>query len=99
MDLGGTGLEFRVKKHEAIYQGKEVAPGVFVDNVYFEDEAESEMEGDLYQFDRVGRRDQFVFSLSLYLVGWIGMLTLFPFCFYRLFIRLLSLAEQDWETL
>ncbi|CED85520.1 Protein of unknown function DUF3292 [Phaffia rhodozyma] len=74
MDLGGTGLEFRVKKHEAIYQGKEIAPGVYVDNVYFEDEAESEMDGEVYQFEKVGRRDQ-------------------------IFIRILSLAEQNWETL
>lgn len=66
MDLAGNGLEVRIKDAGGKQEGREISPGVWVNNVVFEDEGDLEQEGRVVQFERVGRRDAlFVRLVSL----------------------------------
>ena len=76
MELGGTSLEVRLKRvttYKAGYDNTRY-PGPLVDNVFFEDEGDEDEQGEVVQFERIGRRD-------------------------GLFVRLLSVGPQEWETL
>ena len=73
MELGGTSLEIRLKRATTYSSGyiNKRYPGPHIDNVVFEDEGDEEEQGEVIQFEKIGRRDG-LFVRLLAMKGWDG---------------------------